>query len=398
MTLITMRKIISAFTLLVLVFGSQTVQAEGVQFEHGSWGEALKKAQKEDKIIFLDAYTTWCGPCKWMSANVMTQPEVGKFYNDNFVNVKMDMEKGEGVDLAKKYKVGAYPTLAFINGKGEMVWRVAGALEAKEFIALGQKILNGVEPVQKMYDQYATGKFDKDFLYKYLVHTQEAAMPSNEPLLKYVEMMEPSDLENERDFDVFVRFFQKTDSEFFKEFEKNLDKYREMHGADVVNKKYFGMFMSSMKMAAYNDDQKAFKANMNKIGDRGGEEIQGEVNSLVVYNLIRNKTKDEAYAAINEFVEAGKPFPAHGLNYYAWDIYENSDDPAMIEQAVKWAETAVEATNDPMILDTYGMLLYKSGEKEMAIEKLEEALRVAESENVDMEETKKALEKMKAEN
>lgn len=393
-----MRKITTVLALLLLVFGTQSVQAEGVQFEHGSWGEALKKASKENKIIFLDAYTTWCGPCKWMSANVMTQPEVGEFFNENFVNVKMDMEKGEGIELAKKYKVGAYPTLAFIDGKGDMVWRVAGAMGAEEFIALGKKIVAGVEPVQKMYDKYDSGNYDKDFLYKYLIHTQETAMQSNDALDAYVKLMKPSDLKNEKDFDIFVRFFNKTDSEYFQEFETNLDSYRELHGADVVDEKYYGTFLKAMQRAAYNDDQKAFKMAQAKIGKNGGEQVQGNVNNMIVYNIMQNQSKEAAYSTISQFVKNGQPFPPNGLNYYAWGVYEEVDEPDVIEQAVRWAATATEQTNDPMIMDTWGMLLYKKGDVESAIEKLEEALAIAKESGQDMEETEKALAKIRAEN
>ncbi len=393
-----MRKITTFLTLLLLVFGTQSVHAEGIQFEHGTWGEALERASQEDKIIFMDAYTTWCGPCKWMSANVMNQPEVGEFFNENFINVKMDMEKGEGIELAKKYKVGAYPTLAFVDGNGDMVWRVAGALGVEEFMALGKKITDGVEPVQKMYDKFDSGKYDKDFLYKYLIHTQEAAMPSNDALLAYVELMEPSDLKNEKDFDIFVRFFRKTDSDYFKEFEANLDTYRELHGADVVDQKYFGIFLQAMQQAAYNNDQKAFKVAQAKIGNKGGEKVQGDVNNMIVYNIIQNQSKEAAYSTITQFVKNGQPFPPNGLNYYAWGVYEEVDEPDVIEQAILWAEVATEQTNDPLIMDTWGMLLYKIGDVPSAIEKLEEALEVAKESGTDMEETEKALAKIKAEN
>lgn len=65
----------------------------GISFEHSSWEDILKKAKEENKLIFIDAYTTWCGPCKMMARNVFTDAEVGTFFNQNFINVKLDMEK-----------------------------------------------------------------------------------------------------------------------------------------------------------------------------------------------------------------------------------------------------------------------------------------------------------------
>ena len=76
-----------------------------------------------------------------MSSNVFTDPSVGEYYNAHFVNVKVDMEKGEGVDLSRRYNVMAYPTLLFIDGNGDVKSRAVGGKPASEFIALGQKVV-----------------------------------------------------------------------------------------------------------------------------------------------------------------------------------------------------------------------------------------------------------------
>ncbi len=73
-------------------------QAQGIRFAEGSWKELLETAKKEGKLIFVDCYTEWCQPCKQMEQQVFPSKKVGKFYNEHFINVKMDMEKGEGPD------------------------------------------------------------------------------------------------------------------------------------------------------------------------------------------------------------------------------------------------------------------------------------------------------------
>ena len=73
--------------LLVFVFFLPMVfhtEAQGIEFEHGTWAEALAKAQKEDKMIFVDGYAVWCGPCKMLAKNIFPQESVGKFFNENF--------------------------------------------------------------------------------------------------------------------------------------------------------------------------------------------------------------------------------------------------------------------------------------------------------------------------
>jgi len=66
---------------------------KGIQFRTGSFQDALQEAEATGKLIFLDGYTSWCAPCKMMNTTVFTDPEVGHFFNEHFINVKFDMEK-----------------------------------------------------------------------------------------------------------------------------------------------------------------------------------------------------------------------------------------------------------------------------------------------------------------
>ena len=89
--------------------------AQGVEFRDISFAGALKAAKAENKTVFMDCYTSWCGPCKMMTNDIFPQEKVGKYMNENFVCVKYDMEKGEGVELKKRYEVSAYPTFLVID-------------------------------------------------------------------------------------------------------------------------------------------------------------------------------------------------------------------------------------------------------------------------------------------
>ena len=112
-----------------------------ISFDKSNWNALLAKAKKENKLIFLDAYTEWCRPCIQMAKDVFTLDIVADFYNENFINVSMDMEKGEGPELVKKYKVQAYPAFLYINGDGKLVHRDGGYQEAPEFIEAGKSAL-----------------------------------------------------------------------------------------------------------------------------------------------------------------------------------------------------------------------------------------------------------------
>lgn len=120
---------------------SKPASEDGIVFQSISFEEALKQAKATNKLIFMDAYAVWCGPCKWLDANTFRDKEVGEVFNKNFINLKMDMEKGEGPALASRFKVTAYPTLFFINGDGEVVYKILGALKAKELLKKVEEVI-----------------------------------------------------------------------------------------------------------------------------------------------------------------------------------------------------------------------------------------------------------------
>ncbi len=109
---------------------------DGIKFMDGTFAEALAKASAEGKRVFMDCYTSWCVPCRKMSNEVFILPEVGGYFNEHFVSIKMDMEKGEGPELAKKYKVNAYPTMLILDKDGNVLNTVLGARSAKELLQL----------------------------------------------------------------------------------------------------------------------------------------------------------------------------------------------------------------------------------------------------------------------
>lgn len=123
---------------------TNSAEEQGIQFYH-DFDEALAEAAKTGKPLFVDAYATWCGPCKWMSAKTFTQQQVGEYYNTHFINVKIDAEKGKGRDFAKKYNIRAYPTLFFISSDGKLIQKSEGALDGVQLLQLGKKILSKYE-------------------------------------------------------------------------------------------------------------------------------------------------------------------------------------------------------------------------------------------------------------
>lgn len=94
---------------------------QGVHFEKSTFETALTKAKETDKLLFVDVYTSWCGPCKRMARETFTQNIVGKYFNEHFINYQQDGEKGNGPEIMKKYNIHAVPTFLFLDGNGNRI-------------------------------------------------------------------------------------------------------------------------------------------------------------------------------------------------------------------------------------------------------------------------------------
>ena len=113
----------------------------GIIFTAVSWNDALEKVKAAHKYIFVDAYASWCGPCKMLKATTFKNKEVAAFFNENFINFSIDMEKGEGVDLSAKWAIQAYPTLIIFDADGRPVLETMGFLNPKDLMKFAKQAL-----------------------------------------------------------------------------------------------------------------------------------------------------------------------------------------------------------------------------------------------------------------
>ena len=147
---------------------SLKAQHREIAFEHTTLQEALKKATAQNKILFVDCYTDFCGPCKVMAATVFKTDSVADFFNKTFVSLKLDMLSEDGKKCAAVYKVGAYPTFLLLDGTGKEIYKFVGGQPADKFMA---QIRSGVDPKNRflsMNKTYASGKYTDAFMQEYI--------------------------------------------------------------------------------------------------------------------------------------------------------------------------------------------------------------------------------------
>ena len=119
----------------------------GIQFIEADWAKAVAEARKQKKMIFIDAYTSWCGPCRMLKQNTFTDKAAGDFFNKHFINIALDMEKGDGIAFAQKYQIAAYPTLLIMDADQKSVSTSEGYINPAQLIEFGKYVINKVPKI-----------------------------------------------------------------------------------------------------------------------------------------------------------------------------------------------------------------------------------------------------------
>jgi len=264
-------RIVPIIVLLFLCSNAFGEKTEGIEFFHGTWEEAKTKAKEENKLLFIDFYTQWCGPCLNMVKKVFILPEVGYLYNNKFVCLKIDAETEEGKVLAKQYAVRSYPTYIFANPDNEKaVHRSGGRKSAEAFIAVGKAALNPNMTSEYILSEYNRGNRDKEFMISYVrymasIYKREAVAKGFEEVInKGAKLTDPAI------WKLYTDCISGYDNPYLKEVSDNYAKFVELFGKEAVDGKLAKEtgYCSADFMAELCDfEGKAFNIRLKKISD-----------------------------------------------------------------------------------------------------------------------------------
>ncbi|WP_020570170.1 thioredoxin family protein [Neolewinella persica] len=362
----------------------------GMTFVEKPFDELLAQAKKENKVIFIDAYTTWCGPCKMMAAKVFPLEEVGKVYNERFINAKFDMEKGEGPGLARRYGVAAYPTYLFVDGNGDIVHKGIGYIQQEEFLALADAA-TGENSLGAMNKRYESGERDAGFILTYtevltsLMEDGKARKLAGE----YLDMQE--DLSAPGMMELLLLNPGEAGSKRMTFLLENAD--------DAIKASSAGTFMMTIQRSLVTNYMKEKGAQQLPAADEMAPIYKAHGGAIAQrltdhYNMLyAEQTRDnEAYvpAAVKYYNAYGSD-NAMELNSVAWTVFETSDDPEQLKAALGWAKKSVEMEPGYANMDTLAWLYSKTGNKEMAKKTAMEAIELAKKDGQDYSETAKIL-------
>ncbi|MGB1241026.1 MAG: thioredoxin family protein [Chitinophagales bacterium] len=364
-------------------------KSDGINFFDGSWEEALAEAQKTNKPIFLDAYASWCKPCKMMNKEVFPQTNVGNYFNENYVSIKIDMEKGEGPEIAKKYGVKVFPTFFFINPQGEALHKSAGYQVPDKFIQLAKDAKDENKQYFALKTQYDAGDKSPAVLYNYAMamYGSDAYYESAPVAEEYLQSLGKKELKSEKTMDIVMKIPIAHDGFAAQQLLENRKKYEKTFTAEKIDNKLLGMMKSKVSKAAKANDVTALKeatdfvsANIPAKADKW--------NAKLSMSFFERTNNWEGYADVaSKYVEAHAMDDSETLNMIAWTYFESVEEKAQLQEAVKWVNRAIELEHNYYNTDTKAALLYKLEQYEDALTASKVAIEAAKKEDTDPKET-----------
>lgn len=363
-----MKKIVSG----IFVFCSVIIMAQeaAIQFQELPFKDIIAKAKKEKKLVFLDAYTTWCGPCKMMERNVFTKKTVGDYFNTNFVNARFDMEKGEGREIAARFGVRSYPTYLFLDGEGELVSQNTGYMEEGLFVAMAQNINAPGNKKGSLKDRFAKGEKDPEFLINIMKLNSSSdydfAKKASE---RYFENKKKTDEFSKDEIGLLLYFVKSTEDSNYSTFTTRK--------ADII--KYlpeatYNEFDSQLKLSKIVEqsiDDKNKRINeeyfMKTAEPLVGKQLaQSKLNQTKLSYYEQNANFPEFEKAALEYYKNSDAFEPNELLRAAWVFGDHVKNLASLKKAAEWAEKSVMRGETPENTYILAKLYFLTGNKEMA--------------------------------
>lgn len=349
------------------------MDAQGIQFYDGTWEEAKAKAASEDKLIFVDAYAEWCGPCKRMAKTVFTDEGVGEYFNAQFVNMKIDMEKDMGRKFGQSYPVSAFPTLFFIDKNGDVLKKVVGGRGVEEFLALGESIAGSYDRSGDLAKLYEEGDRSYEVVLKYV----KALNNANKSSLKIANdyLRDSQDMTQEQRAEFLYEALTTADSRLFNLFVKEKETITKLKGEASVQQKIEDACWNTIETAISFESPELLteaKEKMSTYGQDKSSEFQYYADYRYAKATANVSLLDESALNIAKHIASDDAEKLHDICNEILQ-YKNLN-PEILKSSEKIAKMAADKSESPEYIFTYAKILKENNKDKKAIKEAQKAL------------------------
>ena len=390
-----MNKLLSLF---LIGFSTLLFSQDGINFQQITFKEILAKAKAEKKLIFIDAFAVWCGPCKLMEKNIFPLPSVKEYYNANFINARFDMEKGEGRELALKYGIRSYPTFLFLKGDGEVVMKNYGYMSEKDFLTIAKEANNPKFATFSNKELFEKGEKDPEFLLNMMRLYAESDYDLAKKVSERFFEVKKNDPLTKDELGMLLYFLKSPNDANYKIFVNKKAEIISLMSEDIY--KQFDANIKISKILENSLDQKTGIINdeyfyKNATPLIGKAEAETALNRMKVmfYPSVSNYEGYEKAAL--EYYKNSDNFDTEELIKAAWIFSEHISNPMALRKAEEWAEKSVMKSENAENTYILAKLYSKSGNKENAKMYAEIAKNLATTQGKDATMATKLLETLK---
>ncbi len=250
---------IALFSLLLIMASQEETKAQ-ITFTEvktaSDWDQVTQKAQKTGKLIFLDVYATWCGPCKYLEKNVYTNPDLGEYFNAEYVNAKMDGETDFGASFAREHQLEAYPTMFFLTPKADLIARVVGVREAGPLQQIGKTVNENSDSILYFADHFSNKTLNLHELQKYqaILTTLGQDDKASEVGAAILPSLTEADILNPGYKDIILAATPDLNSIVFKVLKANKAKFQQSWSKEELNQLFGTIFNTTLSEAIARKD------------------------------------------------------------------------------------------------------------------------------------------------
>lgn len=380
---------------LLFLMAATSAGAQTVSFIKNDWEKARKESARTKKYLFVDAYTDWCYWCKVMDSKTFTDKKVAEFMNANFVNAKLEMEHGYGVNVAAKYNVNGFPAFLIFTPEGKLVSKISGYSEPLSFLEdLEAAIDTTQSPVIAGVSTIVDLAFPEFYKQSFTGYDGKRKLPNAEEVNTY--LAKQKDIFSEVNYNVLLRFVSLLGENYRNMLFDSKEKLEKLYCKGEVDEAMGSMSNSMLNSAIKDTSVEKLNATLEFIDKYFGQEAGSRKNYYQLNYYLRTGNWEMMLPFVNAFIEKNG-YDVNYLNDWAWTIYEKCNDKEIVKKAASWMKPAIEKEQAYASTDTYAALLYKCGQYQEAEKYAKLAIVLGKAADEKTTETEALLKKIEAE-